>query len=792
MRGVGIWAVLVTCVLQVGGWIADEIPAALSLPRPPSWVWAMLCLVNAVLVFAPAELLSQRGRTPGARMAGQIWATAAVALALMGLARLVPIPHDELSLGSLAVLTGIVAVGVRVFRGWRSPEGRPSGWAVAVGLACLLPWLVFGALGGRLETAMAVLAGIATGALARSVLDGRFWAAYKGDQFLAGSVAGVALCVLAAGVGAFGINLLELAVLPPLGYVAARLQHTWLLVAIAALGPLAFVDPEEMSFVLGFSDVLFYSVVSALCSLAIAAVAGFVLPRTLRRGFAAALVMTVVAGSAYALLGSPDFYGNRLFVIMKAQAQVQGLAGPVEVHRRLVDTAESSQADLRALLTRKHIPFTPYYLVNALELDGGPVLRLRLAARADVDRVLISQRLRPIRERGEPDTGTPGPLTGPTWDIRNIGADRVWQDLGVRGAGTLVGHIDTGADAGHPALAGGFRGGTDSWFDPWYGTGSPQDLDGHGTGTASLAVGRGGVGVAPDARWIGCSTGAHGKLALLALAHGLDPEAVGGRKLLTELAALQEESGRYSDKSEYGNFSNTLGQSFAVLALQRTPAKAPKKAVDFLAASQCPDGGFPQDFGQPTCDGSVDATGLAVQALLASGRTAEATKALDWLAGRQQANGGFTSGVAVADKDHPVNANSTGNALAALRAGNRTAAGDKAAAYLTGLQIGCAGPAEQRGAITYDGTFTAGKAPRATAGALFGLARASLSTVSNKDVAAAAPTLDCTVPATSAPATAGPVLPVTGAPTGFLTATGAALLALGAVVVALARRRRSA
>ncbi|MEV6523636.1 S8 family serine peptidase [Longispora sp. NPDC051575] len=505
MRGVGVWAVLVTGVLQIGGWIADEIPAALSLPRPPSWVWAMLCLVNAVLVFAPAELLSQRGRTAPARMAGQIWATAAAALALMGLARLVPIPHDELSLGSLAVITGLVAFGVRLFRGWTSPEGRPSGWAVAVGLTCLLPWLVFGALGGRLETLMAVLAGIATGALARSVLDGRFWAAYGTDQLVAGTVAGVALCVLAAGVGAFGVNILELLVLPPLGYVAARLRHTWLLVAIVALGPLAFVDPEELNFVLGFSDVLFYGIVSALCSLALAAMAAFVLPRTLKRGLAAALVMTVVAGCAYTLLGNPDFYGNRLFVIMKAQADVGGLSGPAAVHRKLVDTAEASQAELRGTLRDRHIPFTPYYLVNAIELDGGPVLRLRLAARPDVARVLISQRLRPIWQRGAPAGGTLGPPDGPTWDIRAIGADRVWRDLGVRGAGTLVGHVDTGADATHPALADGYRGGPDSWYDPWYHSARPTDLDGHGTGTASLAVGRGGVGVAPDARWIGCS-----------------------------------------------------------------------------------------------------------------------------------------------------------------------------------------------------------------------------------------------------------------------------------------------
>ncbi|MGY0232839.1 LPXTG cell wall anchor domain-containing protein [Longispora urticae] len=287
--------------------------------------------------------------------------------------------------------------------------------------------------------------------------------------------------------------------------------------------------------------------------------------------------------------------------------------------------------------------------------------------------------------------------------------------------------------------------------------------------------------------------GAHAKLALLALAQGKDPEAVGGRKLLTELAALQEASGRYSDRSEYGNYSNTFSQSLAVIALQRTPGKAPAKAVEFLVGSQCPDGGFPQDFAQPTCTGSVDATGLVVQALFAAGKSTEAGKALDWLTARQQANGGFTSGAAVPDKDNPVNANSTGNALAALRTGQRTAAATKATTYLTGLQIGCAGPADQRGAITFDGTFTAGKAPRATAGALFGLANGSLNTVSNKDIAAAAPSLDCTVPATATPTpTAGPVLPVTGSPASLLAWAGAAMLALGACTVALARRRRSA
>src|SRR5262249_29491804 len=92
--------------------------------------------------------------------------------------------------------------------------------------------------------------------------------------------------------------------------------------------------------------------------------------------------------------------------------------------------------------------------------------------------------------------------------------------------------------------------------------------------------------------------GAHGKLALVAEAQGLDPEAFGGRHLLTELRALLAPSGRFSDASQFGDFSNGFSQSLAVLALPRAGGcGAAGAAAGFLAHSQCSAGGFPLAFG---------------------------------------------------------------------------------------------------------------------------------------------------------------------------------------------------
>ncbi|MET8093608.1 S8 family serine peptidase [Micromonospora sp. NPDC005220] len=446
--------------------------------------------------------------------------------------------------------------------GTSEPAGRERGLrrlgavpllAVAAGLALLLPWAWLGALGGLLETALALLAAAALGLLAATLLDASFWSAFAVGRpprparlvLVGGLVAGVALLLLAAGTGQSGAQLPALLILPPAGFALAALwaaawrptadpaeatragrTATGWLVGLTVLGPLAFTDPEEITLLLvGTRDVPFWVAAAAGVGLAVAVLVaiGYAVllarptARTPNRRVAAvaAVVLLVAFGVVDLGPGQPGLYGERLFVVLRAQADLSDLpagapgragrdARAAEVYRRLVTTAEQSQGDLLREVNRLRLDPVSYYLVNAVEVDGGPAVRAWLARRPEVARVLVSQRLRPLPAPAGQSRGDAPKPTGPEWNIRQIGADRVWSQLGVTGTGIVVGSSDSGVDGSHPALRAGFRGGDDSWFDPWDGTRSPTDQGGHGTHTVGSAVGRDGIGVAPDAQWVGC------------------------------------------------------------------------------------------------------------------------------------------------------------------------------------------------------------------------------------------------------------------------------------------------
>lgn len=86
------------------------------------------------------------------------------------------------------------------------------------------------------------------------------------------------------------------------------------------------------------------------------------------------------------------------------------------------------------------------------------------------------------------------------WAVPKTRAPEVWNRLGIDGSGILVGHLDSGIFADHPALQGQVEG-----FRDFTATGAPvmtpYDDQGHGTHTAGTIAGRTGpMGMAPGAR----------------------------------------------------------------------------------------------------------------------------------------------------------------------------------------------------------------------------------------------------------------------------------------------------
>jgi len=246
--------------------------------------------------------------------------------------------------------------------------------------------------------------------------------------------------------------------------------------------------------------------------------------------------------------------------------------------------------------------------------------------------------------------------------------------------------------------------------------------------------------------------GAFAKLLVVAAAQGQDPRAFGPsarRNLVARLTALEcgprgradctpGNRGRFSDRSQFGDFSNTISQSLALIGLERTTKAGPSPAaVRFLLDQQCPSGAFPQDFGAGTCRGSVDATGFAVQALVAvGGPAADAAGAAGrWLARKQHRNGAFT-GAGVR------NANSTALAAQAFDALDRPGRAAKARAFLRALQVGCAGDRADRGQVRYS-RRGGGDPVRATAQAVPALARVTLGEVTRSGALRGLPRLAC-------------------------------------------------
>ena len=190
-------------------------------------------------------------------------------------------------------------------------------------------------------------------------------------------------------------------------------------------------------------------------------------------------------------------------------------------HRTIVDalreTAARSQGPLlQELSTRKAAGtvrgYTAYWITNAIIVATNVDGVRQLATRSDVDVIeaeLVPKLIEPFPS-AEKSSGDVVTAIGITPGVVNIGARRVWEELGINGTGALIGGLDTGVDGTHPALASRWRGNfapaSECWHDA-VGFGDPTPVDHHYHGTHTMGTMTGlapldTIGVAPGALWI--------------------------------------------------------------------------------------------------------------------------------------------------------------------------------------------------------------------------------------------------------------------------------------------------
>jgi subtilisin family serine protease len=511
------------------------------------WAWAgalfgvdvnraVTTAIQAGITFVLLLPFAWRWQAVRERAIYRIWLIAALYPLLLSATRILPPTESQLVYLLQFGLTAIYALGLRL--AWRSQlgvgsTGRAAALAVAGSGIFALPWIQRGALGSPLDLLLALLLGLSFGAAVALLLQ-RVWRpsldydsrGRGSDIFTGGLVTGAALVIMASGLSLNGLQLVLMVALPALGWLAVAFSTTWpppaLLLGLAATMILAFVDVSPLALEAG-DPALGWAWQAAMISIVIGwalALAAWLWDirgvRFSRSGITwAAAVTWVAAALLFFVGGQPGFHGDRLFVLLKSQADLSAAAPTADydarrqyVYRTLVAHADASQADLRATLGRFGIRYTPYYLVNAVEVEGGLPARLLLANRADISRILPSPRLRPLPGRLDAGQAAAVLPAEHAWNLALLGADRVWQEFGVRGAGIVVGESDSGVDGSHPELADAYRGRDGNhdyaWFDPWSHTPEPVDYSGHGTHTLATVLGNS-TGVAPDATWIGCA-----------------------------------------------------------------------------------------------------------------------------------------------------------------------------------------------------------------------------------------------------------------------------------------------
>ncbi len=539
-----LWIALLMAFAYVGMWFIEQVAELEG--EPLGFGWLSFSLVQGSLLILSLFPLARFWKPARYQAIFNTWLVGALFVLLMSPLRVVPLMD---ALQAATVQVGLVALFIILLVIWLRRRGTSLGGRSDMSLALLLApvsvysWLALSAFGSPLDILLnglaALLFGIAVALVIKGFLlptlnetsTGAGW-----DFSLGGLAIGMLLLIMSVGFGFQGITLLLMLCIPAFGWAVMLLsrignEYNWqaiaLFISVIAAAPMMLVDPDELMLILNFGsrDVMAWSFQAVGLTIIVGwlfGIVGFVWREQvtglrpsfgLKAGVAAAWVL---GGAAYFLVGQPGFHGDRLFVILKQQANLSEaaqIADPLLRRQYAFETltshAEATQGALRESLEQVGVSYEPYYLVNALEVEGGPLHRWWLESRPEVERVLDSPVLRPLPAPAEETIGSKDtPPTTPEWNLTQIRADQVWNELGIKGEGILVGQSDSGVQLDHPEFAQQYRGRNEghdyNWFDPWNHTSQPVDLGGHGTHTLGSILGKN-VGVAPGAEWIGCT-----------------------------------------------------------------------------------------------------------------------------------------------------------------------------------------------------------------------------------------------------------------------------------------------
>jgi serine protease AprX len=204
----------------------------------------------------------------------------------------------------------------------------------------------------------------------------------------------------------------------------------------------------------------------------------------------------------------------------RGQAVVDGLS----------QAAGRSQPAVITVLNTAQAVYHPFWIVNAIAVQGDRALVMALAARPDVARIESNHAFRvPLETVTTIQDSLPQSVQGIEPGLTQVHAPDLWAQ-GLTGQGTVVASADTGVQWDHPALKSHYRGwnaathSVDHNYNWWdaihannglstsntcgYDTLAPCDDNDHGTHTTGTEVGDDGqghqVGMAPGAKWIAC------------------------------------------------------------------------------------------------------------------------------------------------------------------------------------------------------------------------------------------------------------------------------------------------